>query len=187
MLPEDVRQEIQRTDDATSSYDNYYLNIALAYGGRKEIVDGAVKMAEKVKSGELSPEDMTEETIDQYLYFNKNPQTGVDLIIRTGGDERTSNFLPWEASGNECAIYICAPYWPEFRKVDFMRAIRSYQLREREHRVKYAMKLIKIRRQDSRLTTAELTGMLENTFKISADDASAIVNDPLVVEAMQSA
>ncbi len=104
--------------------------------------------------------------VDRYLYFNKNPHSDVDLIIRTGGDERTSNFLPWEASGNECAIYICAPYWPEFRKVDFMRAIRSYQLREREHRIKYAMKVIKIRRPDGRLTAAELSENLKNAFKI---------------------
>ena len=187
LLPEDVRQEIRQTDDATSHYDNYYLNIALAYGGRKEIVDGAVKMAEQVKSGVLSPEDVTEAMVDKYLYFNKNPQSSVDLIIRTGGDERTSNFLPWEASGNECAIYICAPYWPEFRKVDFMRAIRSYQIREREHRVKYAMKVIKIRRQEGRLAAAELAETLKSAFKISTEDANAIIKDPLVVQALQSA
>jgi tritrans,polycis-undecaprenyl-diphosphate synthase [geranylgeranyl-diphosphate specific] len=184
MLPDDVRHEIQQTDDATAKYDNYYLNIALAYGGRKEIVDGAIKMAEKVKAGELSPEDVDEATIDKYLYFHKNPKSGVDLIIRTGGDERTSNFLPWEASGNECAIYICAPYWPEFRKVDFLRAIRSYQIREREHRIKFAMKVIKIRRNNGKVTAAELTGMLASAFKISIEDASAIVRDPQVAQAL---
>ncbi len=187
MLPEDLRHEIRQTDEATSKYDNYFLNIAVAYGGRKEIVDGAIKMAEKVKSGELSPEDVTEDTVDKCLYFNKNPKSGVDLIIRTGGDERTSNFLPWEASGNECAIYICAPYWPEFRKVDFLRAIRSYQIREREHRIKYAMKVIKIKRQNGGLTSAELAEMLRSAFKMSADEANAIVKDPQVAQALQGA
>ncbi len=187
LLPEDVRKEVKQTDDATSGYDNYYLNIALAYGGRKEIVDGAIKIAEKVQSGELSPADLTESTVDRYLYFNKNPKSDVDLIIRTGGDERTSNFLPWEASGNECAIYICAPYWPEFRKVDFLRAIRAYQLREREHRVKYALGVIKIKRHNGGLTTAELAETLKSTFKITDEDADSILKDPLVVKALKGA
>lgn len=185
MLPEDVRKEVRQTDDATSGYDNYYLNIALAYGGRKEIVDVAIKVAEKVRSGELAPADITESTVDQYLYLNKNPKSGVDLIIRTGGDERTSNFLPWEASGNECAIYICAPYWPEFRKVDFFRAIRAYQIREREHKIKYALGIIKIKRGNGGLTAAELSGMLKTTFRISDEDAGAILKDPLVAKALK--
>ncbi|OPY26622.1 MAG: Tritrans,polycis-undecaprenyl-diphosphate synthase (GGDP specific) [Methanocella sp. PtaU1.Bin125] len=187
MLPEDVRNEVRQTDDATSGYDNYYLNIAIAYGGRKEIVDGAIKIAEKVQSGELSPAEITESTLDRYLYFNKNPKSDVDLIIRTGGDERTSNFLPWEASGNECAIYICAPFWPEFRKVDFLRAIRAYQLREREHRVKYALSLIKIKRHNGGLTAAALADTLKSTFKISREDAESILNDPLVAKALKGA
>jgi tritrans,polycis-undecaprenyl-diphosphate synthase [geranylgeranyl-diphosphate specific] len=187
LLPEDVQSEIQQTDVATSNYDNYFLNYAVAYGGRKEIVDGAIKIAEKVKAGELSPGDVTEGTIDRYLYFNKNPKSDVDLIIRTGGDERTSNFLPWEASGNECAIYICAPYWPEFRKVDFLRAIRAYQLREREHRIKYAINVIKIKKHNGHTTPAELTETLKSAFKMSSEDADSIVKDPLVAQALKGA
>jgi tritrans,polycis-undecaprenyl-diphosphate synthase [geranylgeranyl-diphosphate specific] len=73
---------------------------------------------------------VNEDLIASHLY----PQDGisvpkVDLIIRTGGDYRTSNFLPWQANGNECAAYFCAPYWPEFRKIDFLRAIRTAQTR----------------------------------------------------------
>ncbi|HUL62956.1 MAG TPA: polyprenyl diphosphate synthase, partial [Methanocella sp.] len=185
LLPEDFRREIRETDDATSSYDNYYLNIAVAYGGRKEIVDGAIKIAERVRAGELSPEAVTESTVDQYLYFNKNPKSDVDLIIRTGGDERTSNFLPWEASGNECAIYICAPYWPEFRKVDFLRAIRAYQIREREHRVKYAIGVIKIKHHEGPMSPAELAENLKVTFHMSGEDADAILTDPLVARALK--
>jgi tritrans,polycis-undecaprenyl-diphosphate synthase [geranylgeranyl-diphosphate specific] len=70
----------------------------------------------------------------------------VDLIIRRGGDERTSNFLPWHANGNEAAAYFCTPYWPEFRKVDFLRSIRTYQHREeswRETRARRAYSLVR--------------------------------------------
>ncbi|MGM0606439.1 MAG: undecaprenyl diphosphate synthase family protein, partial [Halobacteriota archaeon] len=67
--------------------------------------------------------------IERRLY--RQPVRDVDLIIRTGGDERTSNFLPWHANGNEAAVYFCAPYWPEFSKIDFLRGIRTYQSRER--------------------------------------------------------
>jgi tritrans,polycis-undecaprenyl-diphosphate synthase [geranylgeranyl-diphosphate specific] len=69
----------------------------------------------------------------------------VDLIVRTGGDERTSNFLPWHANGNEAAAYFCTPYWPEFRKVDFLRAIRTYESREaswRKTRARRALALV---------------------------------------------
>ena len=62
------------------------------------------------------------------------PTRAVDLIIRTGGDERTSNFLPWHANGNEAAVYFCAPYWPEFSRVDFLRALRTYQSRRESWR-----------------------------------------------------
>jgi tritrans,polycis-undecaprenyl-diphosphate synthase [geranylgeranyl-diphosphate specific] len=189
MLPDDLRQEIQKTDDATAKYDNYYLNIAVAYGGRKEIVDGAIKIAEKVRSGQLSPEDVTEDMVDQYLYFNKNPQSDVDLIIRTGGDERTSNFLPWQASGNECAIYISAPFWPEFRKIDFLRAIRTYQIREKEHRVKRAARMIKLKnrngeRRNDAVDRDELAEMLRNTMKITAEEADELMKEPLVAKAL---
>jgi tritrans,polycis-undecaprenyl-diphosphate synthase [geranylgeranyl-diphosphate specific] len=63
-----------------------------------------------------------------------NPTRAVDLIIRTGGDERTSNFLPWHANGNEAAVYFCTPYWPEFSRVDFLRAIRTYESRQESWR-----------------------------------------------------
>ena len=84
----------------------------------------------RLRQGKIRAEDVNEELIAQHLY----PQDGisvpkVDLIIRTGGDARTSNFLPWQANGNECAAYFCAPYWPEFRKIDFLRAIRTAQTR----------------------------------------------------------
>jgi len=83
-----------------------------------------------VEEGRIRAKDLNETLIAQHLY----PQDGiavpkVDLIIRTAGDFRTSNFLPWQANGNECAAYFCAPFWPEFRKIDFLRAIRTAQTR----------------------------------------------------------
>ena len=187
MLPEDVRKEVMITQDVTNKYENFFLNMALAYGGRKEIVDSAARIAEKVKAGELDPEAITEQTIDEYLYFEKKQKSSVDLIIRTGGDERTSNFLPWQASGNECAIYICAPYWPEFRKVDFYRAIRSYQNREKEHRIKYALRVIKIKKQGGAVHQDEITRMLQAGLNIDAAEARSLLKDNHVAQALKGA
>jgi len=130
MLPQDLQEEISRTEEATREYENMYLNVALAYGGQRELVDAARCMARQVFEGKIRAEEVDEDLIGTHLY----PQDGisvpkVDLIIRTGGERRTSNFLPWQANGNECAAYFCAPYWPEFRKIDFLRAIRTAQTR----------------------------------------------------------
>jgi tritrans,polycis-undecaprenyl-diphosphate synthase [geranylgeranyl-diphosphate specific] len=130
MLPSDLQEEICRTEEATREYEMMYLNVALAYGGQRELVDAARSLARQVSEGKIRAEEVDEDLIAQHLY----PQDGfsvpkVDLIIRTGGDCRTSNFLPWQANGNECAAYFCAPYWPEFRKIDFLRAIRTAQTR----------------------------------------------------------
>jgi tritrans,polycis-undecaprenyl-diphosphate synthase [geranylgeranyl-diphosphate specific] len=130
LLPEDLREVISQVEEATREYNNVYLNLAVAYSGQCEIVDAARALAGLVKGGSLRAEDVDESLIARYLY----PHDGisvpkVDLIIRTGGETRTSNFLPWQANGNECAAYFCAPYWPEFRKIDFLRAIRTAQAR----------------------------------------------------------
>ncbi|OPY53938.1 MAG: Tritrans,polycis-undecaprenyl-diphosphate synthase (GGDP specific) [Methanosaeta sp. PtaU1.Bin112] len=130
MLPRDLQEQINRTEQATREYKTMYLNVALAYGGQRELVDAARSLARQVSRGMIEAADVDEDLIASHLY----PQDGVsvpkvDLIIRTGGDCRTSNFLPWQANGNECAAYFCAPYWPEFRKIDFLRAIRTAQTR----------------------------------------------------------
>jgi tritrans,polycis-undecaprenyl-diphosphate synthase [geranylgeranyl-diphosphate specific] len=130
MLPLDLQEEICRTEEATREYETMYLNVALAYGGQRELVDAARLLARQIREGRIRAEEVDEDLIASHLY----PQDGisvpkVDLIIRTGGDTRTSNFLPWQANGNECAAYFCAPYWPEFRKIDFLRAIRTAQTR----------------------------------------------------------
>ncbi|WP_174590819.1 polyprenyl diphosphate synthase [Methanocella conradii] len=180
LLPQDVKDEIALTEAVTAGYDRFYLNIAVAYGGRQEIIDGARKMAMDVKNGTLSPESITESVVDRYLYFGAETRSQVDLIIRTGGDERTSNFLPWQASGNECAIYISAPYWPEFRKIDFLRAIRAYQIRERDHRIKLAVSMLKMKRHNGGLKMDEFKSGLASSLKISLDEVEAIIRHPIV-------
>ena len=126
-LPERVREAIAYAEAETAAYDRFRLNVALAYGGRNELLRATREVAAAVDTGELSPDDVDVETVESHLY--RQPIRDVDLIIRTGGDERTSNFLPWHANGNEAAVYFCAPYWPEFSKVDFLRGIRTYESR----------------------------------------------------------
>ncbi|QSG08917.1 polyprenyl diphosphate synthase [Halapricum desulfuricans] len=143
-LPERVQDAIAYADRRTRSYDQFQLNVALAYGGRAELLNAARGIARDVRDGDLDPGAVDVGTVDRRLY--DGPTRDVDLIIRTGGDERTSNFLPWHANGNEAAVYFCAPYWPEFRKVDLLRAIRTYESREvswRKTRVQRALALIR--------------------------------------------
>ena len=145
LLPDSVRAAINKAERATERYNNFKLFIAVAYSGRIEIVDAIRVIADKVKRGLLSPGEIDEETISKHLYISEvegeddaasdsGAKTSVDLIIRTGGEMRLSNFVPWQALGNECIAYFCAPFWPEFRRVDLLRAIRTYQEREEEKR-----------------------------------------------------
>ena len=133
LLPLYLREAISVAEKATHGYDNIYFNVAMAYGGQCDLVDAARELAKAVKAGSMRAEDVDEEVIGKCLYpHNDDSVPEVDLIIRTGGELRTSNFLPWQANGNECAAYFCAPYWPEFRKVDFLRAIRTAKARRSE-------------------------------------------------------
>ncbi|WP_459192278.1 polyprenyl diphosphate synthase [Halosimplex sp. J119] len=143
-LPDRVRDAIDYAERRTADYDELDLNIALAYGGRAELLSAARDVAREVGEGELDTEDIDVATVEERLY--RGPSRDVDLIVRTGGDERTSNFLPWHANGNEAAVYFCTPYWPEFRKVDFLRSIRTYEHREeswRKTRARRALALVK--------------------------------------------
>ena len=127
-LPPRVRDAVEYAERRTAENDRFTLNVALAYGGRTELLDAAREIARDVDAGEMDPADVDVETVEERLY--DRPIRDVDLIVRTGGDERTSNFLPWHANGNEAAVYFCAPYWPEFSEADFLRAIRTYESRE---------------------------------------------------------
>ncbi|MFB6083467.1 MAG: polyprenyl diphosphate synthase [Halorientalis sp.] len=143
-LPGRVRTAVQYAEGRTRDYDELHLNIALAYGGRAELLGAARDVARDVAYDDLDPDEIDADTVEQRLY--EGPSRDVDLIIRTGGDERTSNFLPWHANGNEAAVFFCTPYWPEFRKVDFLRAIRTYESREeswRTARAKRALALVR--------------------------------------------
>ncbi len=127
-LPERVQDAVRYAESRTAGYDGFALNVALAYGGRDELLTAARGVAEAVDDGDLDPTDVDFEAVESRLHTS--PVQDVDLIIRTGGDERTSNFLPWHANGSEAAVFFCTPYWPEFSKVDFLRAVRTYESRE---------------------------------------------------------
>ncbi|ERH09798.1 MAG: undecaprenyl pyrophosphate synthetase [halophilic archaeon J07HX64] len=131
-LPERVQDAIAYAQQRTAEHDTYQLNIALAYGGRAELLGATRKIARAVERGELDPAEVDTDTVETALY--DGPSRDVDLIVRSGGDERTSNFLPWQANGNEAAVYFSAPYWPAFRKIDLLRGIRTVEHREQTRR-----------------------------------------------------
>ncbi|HJH32620.1 MAG TPA: di-trans,poly-cis-decaprenylcistransferase [Methanosarcinaceae archaeon] len=129
-----LQASIEKIERTTRDYDGFHLNVAIAYGGRQDIVQAVQEIAKKVYNGELEPDEITESTISEHLYpVGGCAVPNVDLIIRTGGDTRVSNFLSWQANGNECAAYFCVPFWPEFRKIDLLRSIRVYQSRLAAH------------------------------------------------------
>ena len=152
-LPPRVRNAVDYAERRTRGYDRFRLNIALAYGGRNELLSAARDVAGAVEAGELDPADIDVEAVESRLYDRQ--VRDVDLIIRTGGDERTSNFLPWHANGNEAAVFFCAPYWPEFSKVDLLRAIRTYQAREASWRRSRADRAVALVRAVARLEIDE--------------------------------
>ncbi|WP_121741593.1 polyprenyl diphosphate synthase [Natronorubrum halophilum] len=131
-LPQRVRDAVDYAERRTRDHGQFVLNIALAYGGRSQLLEAVHDVATDVQAGSLEPDEIDVETIEDRLY--DQPVRDVDLIIRTGGDERTSNFLPWHANGNEAAVFFCTPYWPEFSKTDFLRGIRTYEHREESWR-----------------------------------------------------
>ena len=128
LLPEDLRSAVEAAEAATKDYTGFTLNIALAYGGRNEIVLAAREIVREVQEEKIAPDQIDVGMVEKYLYGGKGLPP-VDLIIRTGNEYRTSNFLPWLANGHESAVYFCAPYWPLFRKIDLLRAIRIYDQR----------------------------------------------------------
>lgn len=128
-LNPEIRELLKRLEDRTKNYSGHYLNLAVAYGGRTEIVDSVRKIATYVQEGKLKPEQIDQKTIEQSLYtsYLENPEP--DLVIRTSGEERLSGFLLWQSAYSELVFQ--DEYWPDFRKIDLMRAIRTYQKRNR--------------------------------------------------------
>jgi tritrans,polycis-undecaprenyl-diphosphate synthase [geranylgeranyl-diphosphate specific] len=129
MLPESMQQLMMEVENATRNYNDHFLSIAFAYGGRAEIVDAAKKIAEEVQKGELAPEKVNEQIFEQYLYTSHLPKQDPDLIIRTSGEERLSGFLLWQSAYSElCFLDV---YWPDFRLIDLLRAVRTFEERKR--------------------------------------------------------
>lgn len=126
-LPESVRQDLEAGREATSSSTGLNLNICLSYSSRWELTEATRKIAEKVKAGILNPADITEKTIEKELSTTRIPDP--DLLIRTGGEQRISNFLLWQCAYSE--LYFTPVLWPDFDNRCFIEALLDYQNRER--------------------------------------------------------
>jgi len=127
LLPDEISKSAQFVMDNTKDYNNYSLNIAIAYGGREEIIQAIQKIASDVKENKLKIEDIKEPIVSKYLYTSGLPDP--DLILRTSGEERISNFLLWQLAYSE--LYFSDVYWPAFQKRDFLKAIKTCQQRKR--------------------------------------------------------
>jgi short-chain Z-isoprenyl diphosphate synthase len=131
LLPASTLQILRGIDSTTQHYDRMLVNVGVGYGGRQEIVDAVRRYLQERFVRRDSPEEilreLTPEALDKFLYTYDCPDP--DLIIRTSGEVRLSGFMLWQSAYSE--FYFCDAYWPAFRKIDFLRAIRSYQRRER--------------------------------------------------------
>lgn len=125
MFPRDVYKKMKRVMTFTKDHHNYIMNFAMAYGGRTEVIDATRKIALQIKKGKLTVDKINEEVFAKNLYMESEP----DLVIRTGGEKRTSNFLIWQA--NYAEWIFLDKTWPEFEKEDLIEAVQEYQSRER--------------------------------------------------------
>lgn len=126
-LPEFVQKQLRKTQEALSKNNGLTLIMALSYGGRTEIVDAVREIAAKVKKGELDPAEVTEQVVAEHLYTRKWPDP--DVLIRTSGEMRVSNFLLWQISYAE--LVVTPTLWPDFRKPQFYEALEEYNRRHR--------------------------------------------------------
>jgi undecaprenyl diphosphate synthase len=128
-LPAPVRQRLQKTMDATAHYTGHTFIVALSYGSRTEIADAARRIAEQAAAGALRLNQIDEQTVADHLYLPDVPDP--ELMIRTSGELRLSNFLLWQLSYAE--FYITDTYWPDFREEDFFRALKAFNERDRRY------------------------------------------------------
>jgi undecaprenyl diphosphate synthase len=126
-VPAYVIRQMERTMAETANNTGLIVNLALSYGGRQEIVDAARKFAADVAAGKASPDDLTPELFEQYLYHPELPEP--ELLIRTSGEMRYSNFLLWQIAYTE--LVVMPVLWPDFRRVHLLEAVVEYQSRER--------------------------------------------------------
>lgn len=126
-LPKDLKDQIHKIEEKTKNNTGLVLNICFNYGGRDEIVNATKNIAQKVLDGELKIEDINEKLFSNYLYTANQPDP--DLLIRTSGEERISNFLPWQISYSE--FVFTDKFWPEYNEQEFLNSIQIYQKRTR--------------------------------------------------------
>ncbi|WP_299271840.1 isoprenyl transferase [uncultured Prevotella sp.] len=126
-LPEEVRQKLHETEEHTAANTAMTMVIALSYSSRWEITEATRQIANEVKAGTLNPADINEDTIAQHMATAFMPDP--DLLIRTGGEERISNYLLWQIAYSE--LYFCDTFWPDFSEEELQRAIANYQQRQR--------------------------------------------------------
>lgn len=131
LLPDSTREVLREAEDRAKAHTGLILNVAVGYGGRQEIVDAISRMMESQAAHGLSlaeaAKTVTSDDIARHLYTAGLPDP--DLVIRTSGEVRLSGFLLWQTAHSEW--YFCDPYWPDFRRIDFLRAVRAYQQRHR--------------------------------------------------------
>lgn len=128
-LPEPVQKRINECIERTAGNDKMTMVIAISYSSRWELTETTKLIAQNVQNGVLNVEDITEDTIAAYLNTNFMPDP--DLLIRTGGEKRISNYLLWQAAYSE--LYFCDTYWPDFNEEEFCKAILDFQSRERRY------------------------------------------------------
>ena len=131
LLPASTAQKLKAADEATRDVDGILVNIAVGYGGRREIADAVRSLLQEQAAAGVTLEELADvidvDHIADHLYTKGQPDP--DLVIRTSGEQRLGGFLLWQSAKSE--FYFCEAYWPDFRRVDFLRAIRAYSQRER--------------------------------------------------------
>ena len=127
LLPKDLQKKMHEVEKVTKKYDNHFLNIAVAYGGQQELVDATKKILKKGLEGVLKPANLNEKILKEHLYTNGQPAP--DMIFRTGGEKRLSNFLPFQSAYSE--LIFTNKKWPELTKRDFNNALREFSKRQR--------------------------------------------------------
>lgn len=127
LLPERLQEKFHAVENKTKGYRKHFLDVAVAYGGQQEIVDAVKKIMEKGLKGMLKPSDLDEAMMKHHLYTNGHPAP--DMIVRTGGEARLSNFLPFQSAYSE--LLFTEKKWPELTKEDFDGFIREFQRRKR--------------------------------------------------------
>lgn len=131
LLPERTRQVLVGVERDTEMIDGITVNLAVGYGGRRELLDAVKSLVDELESSQSSDiaKAITLEAIESHLYTSGQPDP--DLVIRTSGEQRLSGFLMWQSAHSE--FWFCDAYWPDFRYIDFLRALRDYGLRQRRY------------------------------------------------------